>query len=185
VRKLQANSKQGYNIAFIGLNHTAQIACAEYLKRTHAFKRINMDDALKKFLKTSYWYKVKQNMDWKTKLEFYDAVYKVDSDIFIKYIEGRMALTSVDTVIYDVRYLNEMKALQDMGFIICRVTTPVKELQVGKYVKSAAVGSVGLSIAYDKRFSINNNANFVVNWTSKGTTGTIIEAFLDRIGYQT
>jgi hypothetical protein len=72
-----------------------------------------------------------------------------------------------------------------MGFIICRVTTPVKELQVGKYVKSAAVGSVGLSIAYDKRFSINNNANFVVNWTSKGTTGTIIDAFLDRIGYQT
>lgn len=166
------------------MNHTAQIACAEYLRRSRGFKRLNMDEALKRFLKTSYWYKEKQNISWKTKLEFYDAVYRVDPNIFIKYVEGIMNKSFVDTVIYDVRYLNEMEALQKMGFIICRVTTNVKELQAGKYVKSAAPGSVVLSLTYDKRFSVNYNANYSVNWTSKATTAALMDAFLERIGFK-
>lgn len=177
-------SDQGFNIAFIGLNHTAQTACAEYMKRQYSFKRLNMDDALKRFLRTSYWYENWKNISFKQKLSFYDAVYKVDPEIFINYVRGRMELSKKDTVIYDVRYLNEVKALQDMGFTICRVIKPVKDLQVGKYVKNAETGTVGLSIAYDRRFSANHKVEHSINYTTKANVGPLVDDFLTRIGYE-
>ena len=179
-----AYSAQGFNIAFIGLNRGAQTACAQYLKRTHGFKRLDMDDALKQFIKTSYWYKTYQNLPQKLRQGFYDSIYRVDPDIFLRYTQRRMRLSSADTVIYDVRYLNELRGLQEMNFIVCRVTTPVKHLQAGRYVKGAEDGTVALSLAYDKRFAVNYNVEHSVNWTSKGTTGAIMDEFLDRIGYK-
>lgn len=145
---------------------------------------MNMDEALQRFLRTSYWFKHKQNMDFQTKLAFYDAVYRVDPELFVKYVAGRIKTTNVDTVIPDVRYLNEMEALKEMGFIICRVTTNAKQLQAGKYIKTAAPGSVALSLVYDKRFSINHSANYAINWTSKASVGPVIDTFLERIGFK-
>lgn len=177
-------SSQGYNIAFIGLNRRAQISCAEYLKRVHGFKRFDMDAPLKKFLKTAYAYKHKQNLTFKKSLAFYDSIYRVDNEIFIKYVQWRMSISEIDTVISDVRYLNEMEALKDLGFTICRVTTPVKRLPIGEFAKYAEPGSVAMALAYDKRFSVNYDANYSVNWTTVATTGSVMDPFLERIGYK-
>ena len=178
-------SNQGFKIAFIGTNHTAQTACAEYLRRKLLFKRLNMDEPIRRFLQASYWHKAKANVDWQQRLAFYDAAYKIDNDIFIKYVDGRIKRTIVDTVIYDVRYLNEMKALQEMGFIICRVTTTnTKNLQIGKLVKTADTGTVALSLLYNKNFSANNPANYSLGWVNKATTDKVMGAFLERIEYK-
>lgn len=166
------------------MNHTAQTACAQYLKITRHFKRMDMDEALKRFLKTCYWYEDYKKLAWKKKIEFYDTIYKTDPEIFIKYTAGKVKLTRKDTVIFDVRYVNELNALKEMGFIICRVTTNAKQVQPGKYIRTAAPGNVGLSLMYDKRFSLNHPANYSLNWTSKATTGALIDAFLERIGYK-
>lgn len=181
---MKARSRQGFRVALIGVNQTAQTACTQYLTRSRDFKRMNMNDALKRFLKTSYWSKERAQVDWRKLLVFYDSVYKVENDIFIKYMRGRVESTGADIIIPDVRYLNEMEALIEMGFIICRVTTPVKQLQIDKYVMGAEGGTVAVSMKYDKRFSTNHGANYSVHWTSKATTGALMDAFLERIGYK-
>lgn len=179
-----ANSRQGFNIAFIGTTQAGQTACAEYLYHTYRFKRINMDEALRQFIKTSYWYKVKQNTNWIQKLQFYDAIYSVDNEIFIKYMRGRMEKVESDVVVWDVRYLNEMKALKDMGFIICQVYHPRGKVEIGKYVKSSNEGTVAVAMTYDDRFSINHSPDISVTWGKYSDTKPIMDALLTRIGYK-
>ena len=159
-------------------------SCAQYLAYKHRFKRLNMDDALKRFLRTSYWYKFMENVSFNKSMAFYDAIYKVDNEIFIKYIEGRLNLTEVDVVIPSVRYINEMKALQDMGFIICRVTHKSQPVNITRYAKTAVEGSVPVALEYDRSFAVRHNAQYSIDWTSQGSVGTIIEPFLERIGYK-
>lgn len=177
-------SKQGINIAFIGTRHEAQVACAEYLRKTYNFKRLNMEKPLDRFLRTAYWYKVKQNANWGKKIDFYDAIYKVDPEIFIKYSMGVMKISEADTVIWNVRYINEMKALQDIGFKICRINIPNRRVQINKYSRKAATGSVPVALQFDSNFSINHNTDYSVTWSKMNDTGPIMESFLERIGYK-
>lgn len=183
-RKLSEYSKQGFNIAFIGSNVTAQTACAEYLKRTYHFKRLNMEDMLNRFLKTQFGLRKSQKLSWFQKMEYYDALYRVNPEIFSKYTLLRMEESVADTVIWNVRYISEMKALQEADFIICRVTHNSRRTDIGKYVKTAAEGSVSLALQYDKSFATRYNADYSVNWESKATTSTTIDPFLERIGYK-
>ena len=47
-------SRQGVNIAFIGMNTKAQTAFAEYLRWNHEFKRMDLDTPLNKYLRQMY-----------------------------------------------------------------------------------------------------------------------------------
>lgn len=143
-----------------------------------------MDDALIRFMRTTYDLKKYQKLTFRTRLEFYDAVYGVDPEFFIEHVKSRLKKTTADIVIPDVRYINEMEALQELGFIITRVTTPVKHLPVGFFSNTAKEGSLAVAMAYDKNFAVNHNANFSVNWSKKSDTEGIMTAFLERIGYK-
>lgn len=159
-------------------------ACAEYLRIYHDFKRLNMETALKLFHKRSYWFKNKHQIKWFDLQAMYDAIYKVDPEIFINYTLGRLAHSKADHVIWNVRYINEMKALQEAGFVICRVTHNVRRTDIGKYAKNAADGSIPLALQYDKTFAIRHKVDYSVNWTDKASTGTILTPFLESIGYK-
>ncbi len=143
-----------------------------------------MDAALKQFLRTSTAFKKMENVPFDKMLAYYDAIYGVDNEIFIKYVRGVMDMSIADTVIPNVRYLNEMKALQDMGFIICRVTHTARRVNIERYAKTAHEGSIPVALEYDKSFAVRHNAEYSINWTSKGSVGTIIEPLLERIGYK-
>ncbi len=160
------------------------MACAQYLKLTYKFKRLDMEKPLNQFLRTSYWFKVKQNVTWGKKIDFYDAIYKVDPEIFIKYVDGVMKISKLDTVIWNVRYINEMKALQDMGFKIVRVNVPNRRTQIHKYSRKAAEGSVPVALQFDRNFSTNYNTDYSITWSKYGDTRGIIDSLLERLDYK-
>jgi hypothetical protein len=175
-------SKQGVNIAFIGLNHNAQTSCAEYLRKAHLFKRINMDDGVKYFLRQMYDYNGWKNILIKERRLFYDAIYKVDPNIFISHVTSRIRKSENDIVISDVRYLNEMQALQKLNFKIVRVTTPLPP-KIGVYVKGAAAGTTALSSLYDKNFAVKHNVEYSINFTTKANLSTQMDTLLASMGY--
>lgn len=154
------------------------------MSRKLAFKRINMDDALTQFIRTSYGWGQRQKLKFNEKLRFYDALYAIDPDIFIKYTLTKLEYNDADIVIPDVRYINEMKALQEAGFIICRVTTGNKRNRFDLYSKNANDGSIAVALQYDRDFAVANNANFSLVWSSRAQTKEIVDVFLERIGYK-
>ena len=163
------------------MNRTAQISCAEYLKRNYDYKRMEMDDALKHFIKTCYYFDKWQNIKFDEKLRLYDAIYKTDPKIFITHAKRRAEKSRTPVVISDVRYIDELNELRKMDFIVVRVTTNVKEPPIRRLAKSANEGSVAVSLMYDKSFAVNHSVDFSVNWTSKATTGNIMEPLIARI----
>lgn len=175
-------SRQGLNIAFIGLNYQAQVSCTEYIRHKFNFKRIDMDDGIKYFLRQMYDLNGWKNIGIKQRREFYDAIYKVDPNIFISHIKSRVRKSERDIVVSDVRYLNELQALQEMDFKIVRVTTPVLP-KVGVYVKNAAPGTTALSSLYDKSFAIKHNVEYSINFNKFGDLPRIIPPLLESMGY--
>jgi hypothetical protein len=95
-----------------------------------------------------------------------------------------MAVSTIDTVIWDVRYLNELIALKEMGFKICRVTTGSKPMHLKKYVGKAESGTVALAMTYDSNYAFKHNVDYSVEWTKYADTKGIMDGLLDRIGYQ-
>jgi hypothetical protein len=174
----------GLKVAFIGMNHTAQTACAEYLYHTHDFKRIDMDADLKHFLKMMYGTKA-----WKRiyipplkMRQFYDAIYKLDPNLFISHIKYKVEHTDKDLVISDIRYLNEMRVLQEMGFKVVRVTVDTNT-KIGIFVKGAAAGTTALASLYDKEFAFKNDVEYSVHLLQKTKLSSILDPMLEKMGF--
>lgn len=178
-------SRQGINIAFVGINHEAQIACAEYLKLWHGFKRMSMDEPLKKLVRANHDFKRWASVPWGTRIELYDAVYKVFPDLFIENINFRLDRTEVDTVIWDVRYMAEMKALKDRGFNIVRINTGSKPVHLKKYVRNAEKGTTAVAMTYDSNLAFQQNVDYSIFWSrNKGlTTAAAVDPVLQRMGF--
>ena len=173
-------SRQGLNIAFVGMNYKAQTACAEYLYHTYWFKRLDMDDGLKDFLRHSLG--PHKKIPIVRSRVFYDSIYKVDPEIFISHIKYRIERSDNDIVISDIRYLNELRALQEMDFKIVRVTVDLLP-KIGVYVKSAAAGTVALASMYDKTFAFKNNVEYSIHYTKRADLSNIMDPLLERMGY--
>lgn len=176
-------SRQGLRIAFVGMNDRAQTACAEYISHKYLFKRVNMDEGLRYFLTKMYGYKSHRKVTIKERRAFYDSIYKIDPEIFISHIKLRVKLSEKDLVIFDVRYLNEMKALQELGFKIVRVTAPTRP-HVGVYVNSTIPGTVALASMYDKSFAFKNNVEYSVHFTGRLGLPATIDPLLTAMGYE-
>ena len=175
------SSRQGINIAFIGLNDRAQTTCAEYLKHTHGFKRMDMDDGVKYFMRQMYDLNGWSNIKRADRRAFYDAIYKVDPNIFISHITSRVKKSLNDIVISDVRYVNELDALLELDFKIVRVTTPAKP-KIGVYVKGAAAGTTALSSLYDKKFAVKYDVQYSLQFTKKSDLPNVLDPLLEQIG---
>ena len=178
-------SRQGINIAFIGTSYKSQVACAEYCRRILMFKRMDLNENLVQFVRTAYGH------TWHTKkpadeiIPFYDAIYKTDHNFFIDHFRRRFEKTEKDVVVADVRYLNELQALRDLGFVIVRVTVPdmVRGPNIGAKIKTAEKNTVILSMLYDKNFAINYNVEYSINYTSISSLSALIDPILEQKGY--
>jgi len=181
----QAYSKQGINIAFIGIDEYAQAACAGYIKRKLHFKPLNLDDGLRHFLRTVYGYHEHFKLNRSEVREYYDVLHKINPDIWITQFSRNFTKSPSDVVTRDIRYLNELEALRKLGFVICRVTSnPKNRKNLIKYVKTADTGTVALSLLYDKTFAHNYNVDYSVNFTNYGNLPAIIEPFVADLGYK-
>jgi len=178
-----APSKQGLNVAFIGLDHAGKIACAEYMRRKLSFKRMELREGLVHFLRTSRGYHSHFKMGLDEIMRYYDAIYKLDNDLFLEHFKRRFNKVENDVVVSDIRYLNELRALQELGFIIVRVTVPHGSL-VSRKVGNAATDTVILSILYDREFANNYNVDYNVEYTSISRLEALINPILEQNGYK-
>ena len=118
--------ERGLRLAFVGKPNSGQTSAAVYLKRSHGFKRIRLMQGVTRICKMLYWYRKYERPSWDKKRAIYDALYKVDNDIWITYVRHRLETTTEPIVIDDAKFLNEVRALKELGFIVIRVNTAAK-----------------------------------------------------------
>lgn len=179
------SSRQGINVAFIGTDEYAQTACAEYLKRKLNFKRMDLEDGLIHFLRTTYGYHQRFKLRRSEIRQFYDELYKIDNDIWIGQFTRKFLKSENDIVVSDIRYLHELDALRDLGFVVCRVTSePRHKKDIGRFIKHADKGTVALAMLYDKTFAHMHNVDFSIHFTNHANLPAIIHPFLEQNGYK-
>lgn len=179
------NSRQGVKIAFVGLNYSAQVACTQYLVYKHRFKRIDLDEPLRKFIRNLRVYGRNDRLRIDELRHYYDAIYRLDNDIFVNHFKKRVELSEVDVVTYDVRYKNELEVLKEMGFTIVRVyNAKVPRPLIGKYVKGAEKDTVALALLYDKRFAHNYGVNYSISFDNQASLKPAIDQLLTSLNYK-
>jgi hypothetical protein len=110
-------------ICLIGRIRVGNRFAAFRLQRVHGFRRKKMMAGVDKFSRFFYKYgKYDRFISWEKKLEFYDALYKIDQNIHVDYLLRRVESGWEDVVVEDVRYLNEVQKLKDNGFTVIRIT---------------------------------------------------------------
>lgn len=134
-------------IAFVGKRAVTKTFAAHYLYKHKGFKRMQLDDGVTKLVRYMYTYALHKRVPWERRVEIYDALYKLDPNMHIDYLLSKLALTTRDVVVPDVRYVSEVQKLVDAGFIIVRINSPATGVLI-KGIKSAAVGTVKLQEYY-------------------------------------
>lgn len=145
--------KIGLRLAFVGKPNSGQTSCAVYLKRKKRFKRVRMMQGVTRILKALYWYKKYERPSWERKRAVYDALYKIDPDIWITYTARRLERTTEPVVIDDAKFVNEVLKLKELGFIIIRVNTGLKHRtkSIGRFLgKDVIPGSVAMVEYFSK-----------------------------------
>src|SRR6185295_19256919 len=146
-------TKRGLRLAFVGKPNSGQTSCAVYLKRSHGFKRIRLMQGVARIAKVLYFHKNYERIPWAKKRAIYDALYKVDKNIWIGYVENRLSNTTEPIVIDDAKFLNEVMKLKELGFIIIRVNTSMKNRAkaVGRFLGPDIIpGSVAMIEYFNK-----------------------------------
>ena len=117
---------RGLRLAFVGKKGAGKSTGAVYLERKHKFKRKSLRDGVHGVLWKIYAYQRYYRIPWQTEWAFYDAMWELDHDIWTTYLEHRLRDTAYtrDVICEDVRYVNEVQKLKDMGFTIIRIVSP-------------------------------------------------------------
>lgn len=139
---------------------------AYYLKKQHGFKTVRISDGVAKMMRYMYMYGKYERPKWERRMDFYDALYKIDNNIHIQYLLRRLETTTNDVVVDDVRYVSEILALKKAGFLIIRISGPErgKRRNITNTLREAAAGASVLheyftdskALAYTTDYSIYN-----------------------------
>lgn len=150
-------------IALVGKSKTGRSACATYLEKKHKFKRMGLEDGVREVVKKLYGIQAHKRIPWERRAKIYDALYKVDSDIWINYLARRLSTTTLNTVVDDVRYLNEVDVLKELGFTLVRITAP-ENVRVTRIptLTHAAAGSVLAYEWFNKDFTAGIKAEYTI-----------------------
>jgi hypothetical protein len=142
-------------LALVGKARVGRSAVAAYLKNAHGFKNMGLQDGTRRILRTLYGWQTYHRVSWQQYTQVYDALYKIDSNIWITFLVDRLKRTTMeDIVVDDVRYINELEILKNLGFKIVRVTAPeirVRHLTANLF--DAAPGSLLVQEWYNKDFT--------------------------------
>ena len=93
-----------------------------------------------------------------------------------------MQRVTKDIVVDDVRYISELQALKEAGFIIVRVSSPTKRLMVGKTLRpNTAKGRISLSEYFRNDMTAGYSADYNLLHEDKIKTGKIVDDLLDEL----
>lgn len=132
---------------------------------------MRFDEGLQEVLRKVYPVQKYKHLPWETKYRLYNAMHSVDPDIWSNYLESRINQTSIDMVVEDPRYLNEVKMLQRHNFHFIRVTV---DLGGTKYVKSLRLNSDKDNLLYYEWY----------NPTSKNYVAAEYAVHFDRFNFE-
>lgn len=155
----------GLRLAFVGKKNANKSIAASYLYHKKNFKRMRLDDGISKFIRDMYKYNSGKQIKWEVKFRLYNAVYKVDNDIHIRYLLRKLRNTVRDVVVDDARYINEINQLREAGFIIIRIVPGGFKNNRLNSLLDAASGSIKLQEyfgqfeAYPTDYSITHENN--------------------------
>ena len=164
-------------IAFIGKNKSGRTWAADYLRSTHNFKKESLGEGVDRIMRIMYYYGTHKRIPWEQKLLVYDALYKIDPNIWIGYMERKLRTTTRDVVVDDARYINEINTLKDLGFVVIRLTAPeVRRRARLKGVKSASPGALAVHELFNRSFLEVAGVDYsIYNETKDGTRKAIDE----------
>lgn len=165
--------EKGIRLAFVGKPNSGQTTAAVYLKRSCGFKRIRMMQGVTRICKMLYWYKKYERPSWEKKRAIYDALYKIDNDIWITYVRHRLETTTEPIVIDDAKFVNEVKQLKELGFIIIRVNTSLKTRNhaVGRFLgKDIIPGTVVMTEYFGKDPTETLNVDYSIYYDGNRPT---------------
>lgn len=152
VAELLAQRPDRVKIALISGTLQPLSSISRFLRVNRGFKHMRLDDALTTYLRTVYGRSFYRHMNYVKRIAFYDELYKLDNNIHINHLLGRFSTTARDIVISDIRYVNELLALQNIGFTIVRLTTTRTKFR-GISIKGlghSTAGTIALQEAYGK-----------------------------------
>jgi hypothetical protein len=172
-------------IALVGRSQVGKSFCAEYLRVNHGFERKQMNEPLKEFIKKLYYFDKGKRVSWETQRAMYDAIYKIDNNIWITSMRGRMRTAYKDVVIDDARYMNEVKELIKMDFKVIRVTRPRNQMKLGKVLgKNADKGTLLLHELYNKDFTTELNVNYTIHNENRESTKQSLDIIIEELRAQ-
>ena len=151
-------------LVLVGKKAVGKSFCADYLEDNWGIKKIGLDEPLQEFVRKVYYYAKYKKMPWEQKLRMYDALYKLDPNMWVTYLEGRLKTTTRDVVVHDPRYISEVQYLQTLGFVVVRVLTPEdsRKRRIGKSLLDAAAGSVILHEYFNSDPTQGYNVDFTI-----------------------
>lgn len=170
-------------IAFVGKDRASITYIAEYMRYHHKFKKRRLNDPLKAFIKKIHYFEPDKRIHWEYQRELYDAIYKVDNEFWITWYRNAMKTTTANVVCDDARYMNEAKALRDLGFKIVRVTAPPKKNPaIRKSLgRSAAPGTLFLNELYSKDFTKELKVDYSIHRGDNESTKRAMDTILEDI----
>ena len=166
-------------IAFIGKNKSGRTWAADYLRVQHGFKKLSLGEGVTRILRILYYYETHKRIPWEQRLLVYDALYKIDPDVWIGYMERKLRTTVRDVVIDDPRYINELKVLKDLGFIVIRLTAPeTRRSRFLKGIKSASPGALTMHEQFNRNFLEIAGVDYSIYNESKDGTRKALDEIL-------
>lgn len=143
---------------------------------------MHMKDGVDKLLKTFYYHQPHQRVSWEKREELYDILYGFDPDIHITYMLKRLETTTRDVVIDDVRYINELNALVDQGFLVVRVSMPEEKRRALMGYQRMKKNTILLNELFGKKDVEKYPVRYSIVNSSKQGTWSIIDRILEENG---
>lgn len=167
-------------IALVGKKAAGKTFCAFYLKRKYGFKKLRMDDGVAKAMRFFYMYRPHERVAWVERLKIYDALYKIDPTIHINYMIHRLSTTTMDVVIEDTRYIDELQELKRQGFTIVRIAAPDSRTRI-RGTKTAAAGTLVLQEYFNENKTVGYSADYSIYNNTKEGTYRSLDALVDKL----
>lgn len=165
-------------IALVGKKAAGKSFVAFYLNRNYHFKRAKLHAGVDRIVKLMYGDAKYQRPTWQQRYGLYDALYKVDPNIHISYLADRLASTTMNVVVEDARYVNEVDWLSKNGFLIIRVTTDedTRKRRI-EGMKHATVGTMILN----EYFNVDPSRAYKVDYNILNSTRDATRRSIDNL----
>jgi hypothetical protein len=169
-------------IAFVGKKASGKTFAARYLEKKHKFYHKPLREGVFRILRILYYYGDHKHIPWEQEMRVYDALYKLDPDIWIGYLERRLRTSTGDIVVDDARYINEVQKLKELGFILIRINAPedARKRRIGKALLDAAENSVILAEYFHKDLSSLYQADYTILNESRDSTRAALDIIIEK-----